>query len=146
MYHSGIIELLRNFSTLFWCNCKPIPGLISFFTSNLETSYEYSNALKVIHGLPPSTRPTLWDLHKNVAENKTTHPNSPHRWIPRPAGSNLSYGAKLDISCRNLWSPLAKALFDVRIYNPQTESNWSMGLEYYKWRRRQWQQQWRVYI
>ena len=99
-----------------------------------------------------------------------------------PAGSNLSDGARLDISCRNLWSPLAKAFIDVRIFNPQAESNWnksvqqmynsdllpmfydckylnfslkkkkkithikkkrrrSMGLEYYKLRRRQSQQQ-----
>ena len=28
-----------------------------------------------------------------------------------PARSNLSDGARLDISCHNVWSPLAKALF-----------------------------------
>ena len=34
-----------------------------------------------------------------------------------PAGSNLSDGARLEIDCRNLWSLLAKALIDVRIFN-----------------------------
>ena len=46
-----------------------------------------------------------------------------------PAGSNLSDGARLDISCRNLWSPLAKALIDVRIFNPQAESNWNKSVQ-----------------
>ena len=46
-----------------------------------------------------------------------------------PAGSNLSDGARLAISCRNLWSPLAKALIDVRIFNPQAESNWNKSVQ-----------------
>ena len=46
-----------------------------------------------------------------------------------PAGSNLSDGARLDISYRNLWSPLAKALIDVRIFNPQAESNWNKSVQ-----------------
>ena len=45
-----------------------------------------------------------------------------------PAGSNLSDVARLDISCRNLWSPLANALIDVRIFNPQAESNWNKSV------------------
>ena len=36
---------------------------------------------------------------------------------------------RLDISCRNLWSPLAKALIDVRIFNPQAESNWNKSVQ-----------------
>ena len=48
-----------------------------------------------------------------------------------PARSNLSDGARLDISCCYLWSPLAlaKALIDVRIFNPQAESNWSNSIQ-----------------
>ena len=46
-----------------------------------------------------------------------------------PAGSNLSDGARLDISCHNLWSPLEKALIDVRISNPQAESNWNKSVQ-----------------
>ena len=41
-----------------------------------------------------------------------------------PPGSNPSDGARLDVSCRNLWSPLDKACIDVRVFNPQAESNW----------------------
>ena len=38
--------------------------------------------------------------------------------------SNLSDGARLDVCCENLWSPLDKAFIDVRVFNPQAESNW----------------------
>ena len=39
-----------------------------------------------------------------------------------PPGSNLSDGARLDVSCINLWSPLSRA-FRIRIYN-----NASLGI------------------
>ena len=35
-----------------------------------------------------------------------------------------SDGARFDVSCRNLWSPLDKAFINVRVFNPQAESNW----------------------
>ena len=41
-----------------------------------------------------------------------------------PPGSSLSDGARLDVSHRNLWSPLDKVFIDVRVFNPQAESNW----------------------
>ena len=41
-----------------------------------------------------------------------------------PHGSNTTPGARLDFSARNLWSPLAKAFIDVRIFNPQAKTNW----------------------
>ena len=39
-------------------------------------------------------------------------------------GSITSPGTRLDASVRNLWSPLAKAFIDVRVFNPQAKSNW----------------------
>ena len=42
-----------------------------------------------------------------------------------PLGSNLSGGARLDVSCINLWAPLSRAFIDVRVFNPQAQSNWS---------------------
>ena len=33
-----------------------------------------------------------------------------------PKGSITSPGARLDVSARNLWSPLAKAFIDVRVF------------------------------
>ena len=41
-----------------------------------------------------------------------------------PKGSITSPGARLDVSARNLWSPLAKAFIDVRVFNPQAKANW----------------------
>ena len=45
-----------------------------------------------------------------------------------PPGSNLSDGARLDIACRSLYSPLARALIDVRVFNPQAQTNWSKSV------------------
>ena len=45
-----------------------------------------------------------------------------------PPGSNLSDGARLDVSCINLWPPLSRAFIDVRNFNPQAQSNWSKSI------------------
>ena len=45
-----------------------------------------------------------------------------------PHGSNTAPGARLDVSARNLWSPLAKAFIDVRIFNPQAKTNWDRSI------------------
>ena len=45
-----------------------------------------------------------------------------------PKGSITSPGARLDISARNLWSPLAKAFIDVRVFNPQDKANWEKSI------------------
>ena len=37
-------------------------------------------------------------------------------------------GARLDVSARNLWSPLAKAFIDVRVFNPQAKANWEKSI------------------
>ena len=44
-------------------------------------------------------------------------------------GSNLRDGARLDVSCRNWWSPLDKALIDVRVFNPKAESYWKKTIQ-----------------
>ena len=41
---------------------------------------------------------------------------------------NTTPGARLDVSARNLWSPLAKAFIDVRIFNPQAKTNWDRSI------------------
>ena len=75
-----------------------------------------------------------------------------------PHGSNTTPGARLDVSARNLWSPLAKAFIDVRIFNPQAKTNWDRSIpqmytshenekkteylpRYYRWRRQRSHQQ-----
>ena len=45
-----------------------------------------------------------------------------------PKGSITSPGARLDVSARNLWSPLAKAFIDVRVFNPQAKANWEKSI------------------
>ena len=40
-----------------------------------------------------------------------------------PKGTNIADGARLDVSAINLWSPLARAFVDVRVFNSQAQSN-----------------------
>ncbi len=38
-------------------------------------------------------------------------------------GTITSEDAKLDVSARNIWSPLAKAFVDIRVFHPQAPTN-----------------------
>ena len=77
-----------------------------------------------------SIRDLFAELLSEVCKDVITEPPLlPLTGETLPAGSNLSDGARLDISCRNLWSPLSKALIDVRIFNPQAESNWNKSVQ-----------------
>ena len=77
-----------------------------------------------------SIRDLFAELLSEVCKDVITEPPLlPLTGETLPAGSNLNDGARLDISCRNLWSPLAKALIDVRIFNPQAESNWNKSVQ-----------------
>ena len=40
-----------------------------------------------------------------------------------PPGTNVADGARLDVSAQSVWSPLDRAFFDVRVLNPQAQSN-----------------------
>ena len=70
-----------------------------------------------------SIRDLFAELFNEICKDVVTEPPLlPLTGETLPAGSNLSDGARLDISCGNLWSLLAKTLIDVRIFNPQAES------------------------
>ena len=45
-----------------------------------------------------------------------------------PEGSITSPGARLDVSARNLWSPLAKALIYARVFSPQAKADWENSI------------------
>ena len=40
-----------------------------------------------------------------------------------PTGSNVSDGARADVSAIGLWQPLNKAFIDVKVFNPLATSN-----------------------
>ena len=46
-----------------------------------------------------------------------------------PSGSNTSANARLDVSCRNLWTPLDKVFTGVRIFHVQAPTNAKMSVE-----------------
>ena len=41
-----------------------------------------------------------------------------------PPGSNLSDGARSDVCALSFWSPLRRAFFDIRVFNPLAPTNW----------------------
>ena len=45
------------------------------------------------------------------------------------SGSNTSANARLDVSCRNFWTPLDKVFTDVRIFHAQAPSNAKMSVK-----------------
>ena len=40
-----------------------------------------------------------------------------------PSGTAMKEEAKLDVCARNLWSPLAKAFADIRVFHPRAQTN-----------------------
>ena len=42
-----------------------------------------------------------------------------------PVGTNITNGARSDVSALGLWAPLTRAFFDIRVFNPLAPSNWS---------------------
>ena len=41
-----------------------------------------------------------------------------------PPGSNVKDGARADVSALSFWSPLRRAFFDIRVFNPLAQTNW----------------------
>ena len=41
-----------------------------------------------------------------------------------PAESNRTDGARSDVSALGFWNPLSRAFFDIRVFNPQAQTNW----------------------
>ena len=78
-----------------------------------------------------SLRDLLTELLKEICKDVETEPALlPLTGETLPPNSNLSDGARLnDVSCINLWSPLDKAFIDVRVFNPQAESNWKKTIK-----------------
>ena len=76
-----------------------------------------------------SLRDLLAELLGEICKDVVTEPLLlPLSGEKLPPGSNLSDGARLDVSCINLWSPLSRAFIDVRVFNPQAQSNWSKSI------------------
>ena len=77
---------------------------------------------------------TSWkSLTKSVVMSKYNH----HYYVPLTGEKSPSRfqhstraGARLYVSAKNLWSPLVKALVDVRIFNPQAISYNQLGPEH----------------
>ena len=42
-----------------------------------------------------------------------------------PISANKADGARADVSALNFWHPLCRAFFDIKVFNPFAQSNWS---------------------
>ena len=41
-----------------------------------------------------------------------------------PAGTNMADGARSDVSALGFWTPLRRAFFYIRVFNPLAPTNW----------------------
>ena len=100
------------------CSIKFWLTSLTSFTTIIIKSNTYD--ITIIAKNPSDNKPILIQLLKN--------PLLPLTGEKLPKGSITSPGARLDVSARNLWSPLAKAFIDVRVFNPQAKANWEKSI------------------
>ena len=77
------------------------------------------------NSLRDTTAKLLEQICKDVETEPPLLPVTGERLTP---GSNISDNARLDISARNLWTLLASAFIDIRIFHPQAPSNSSKSI------------------
>ena len=79
-----------------------------------------------VHIRHDTIRNTMGELLKEVCKDVRVEPSLLCiTGEELPSGSNLSDGARSDVSALGFWSPLCRAFFDVRIFNPFSQSNWT---------------------
>ena len=130
---SKIIDLASEKGASCWLTSLPLQryGFVlnkQQFHDSICLRYNYSIKLaaKVCAcGEPYSLAELLEEICKDVVIEPPLLPLTGEKL---PPGSNLSDGARLDVSCINLWSPLSRAFIDVRIFNPQAQSNWNKSI------------------
>ena len=77
-----------------------------------------------------SLRDTIAELLTEVCKDVKTEP----ALIPitnerLPHSTNVTDDARLDVSARSFWSPLARAFFDIRVTHPGAQTNMSRSIE-----------------
>ena len=71
-----------------------------------------------------TVRDTTAILLSKVCKEVTVEPKLiPVTGEALPNGTNITEEARLDVSCRGLWTPLDKAFVDIRVLNPNAMSN-----------------------
>ena len=70
-------------------------------------------------------RDTIGELLRGVCKDVETEPHllPVPPTVQLPSGTNITDGARLDVSARSFWSPLDRAFIDVRVPHPQAQSN-----------------------
>ena len=77
-----------------------------------------------------AVRDTTSEILKEVCKDVRVEPALlPVTGEDLPAGSNVSDGARADVSALGFWMPLSRAFFDVRVINPMARYNWSKEVD-----------------
>ena len=77
-----------------------------------------------------SLRDTTAELLRQVCKDVEPEPQLlPVSGVQLPNGTNVADGARLDVSARSFWSPLDRALVDIRVLHPQAPSNSDKSLK-----------------
>ena len=83
-----------------------------------------------VHMRHDAVRDTFADLMEEFGKDVRKEPALlPVSGEILPEGSNIKDGARSDISALSIWSPLCKAFFDVRVFNPLATTNWTKDLK-----------------
>ena len=78
-----------------------------------------------IHMRHDAVRNSVHDLVKGVCKDvKIEPPLLPLTGETLPEGSNIKDNARSDVSALGFWNPLSRAFFDIRVFNPQAQTNW----------------------
>ena len=76
-----------------------------------------------------AVRNSVHDLVKDVCRDvKIEPPLLPVTGEILPEGSNIKDGARSDVSALGFWNPLSRAFFDIRVFNPQAQTNWTKDI------------------
>ena len=71
-----------------------------------------------------AVRDTLAEVLREVCKDVRVEPQLlPVTGERLPAGTNVSDGARSDVSAVGLWQPLDRAFLDIRVFNPLAPSN-----------------------
>ena len=74
-------------------------------------------------------RDSFAEIMRSVGKDvKTDPPLLPVTGEPLPAGTNIKDGARAEVNALSIWTPLCKAFFDIRVFNPLASTNWEKDI------------------
>ena len=83
-----------------------------------------------VHIRHNTIRDTIGQLVKEVCKDVKLEPALlPVTGEQLPTGSNISDGARSDVSALGFWTPMSRAFLDIRVFNPRAQTNWRKDVQ-----------------